>query len=99
MDEHLSEWFQWEVPVGGMFVWAVAKNPDINTDQLLEFAMQAKVCVTPSSVFDPEGKNTQAIRINFTKNPEEKLIEGVRRIASACQAMTRKSVSVAIGTD
>jgi len=92
MDEHLSEWFQWQVPVGGMFVWAVAKNPNLNTDQLLEFAMEAKVCVTPSSVFDPEGKNTQAIRINFTRNPEEKLIEGVRRIASACKAMSETSI-------
>ena len=27
MSEHLSDWFHWEVPVGGMFVWATAKDP------------------------------------------------------------------------
>ncbi len=92
MEDHLSDWFHWEVPVGGMFVWAVAKKPNFNTDQLLKYAMQEKVCVTPSSVFDPEGNNARAIRINFTRNPEEKLIEGVRRIALACRAMTKETI-------
>jgi len=87
MSEHLSEWFEWEVPVGGMFVWAVAKDENMNTDLLLEEALKAKVCVSPSSAFDPEGKYHQAVRINFTLNPPEKLEEGVRRLAIATKAL------------
>ncbi|MEX0282756.1 MAG: PLP-dependent aminotransferase family protein [Arenibacterium sp.] len=84
MDEHLSGWFDWVVPVGGMFVWAVARHPDHDTDRLLQVALEHKVCVTPSSVFDPEGKNRRAVRINFTLNDAEKLGEGAKRLAAAC---------------
>lgn len=87
MAEHLPAWFQWEVPTGGMFVWAVARDPALDTDVLLKRAMEAGVCVTPSSVFDAAGENRRAIRINFTRNGPEKLREGVRRLATAVQAM------------
>lgn len=88
MADHLTQWFDWEVPVGGMFVWAVARNPDWNTDTLLKAALAARVCVTPGSVFDPSGQDKRAIRINFTLNPEEMLREGVQRLARACANMT-----------
>jgi 2-aminoadipate transaminase len=87
MTEHLADTFQWEVPSGGMFVWAVARDPSFDTDVLLKRAMEAGVCVTPSSVFDATGQNRRAIRINFTRNEPEKLREGVKRLAAAVQAM------------
>jgi 2-aminoadipate transaminase len=87
MAEHLSAWFQWEIPSGGMFVWAVARDPAFDTDVLLKCAMEAGVCVTPSSVFDATGQNRRAIRINFTRNEPEKLREGVKRLAAAVRAM------------
>jgi 2-aminoadipate transaminase len=92
MAEHLSGWFDWEVPVGGMFVWAVARDPQLNTDLLLPHAMAAGVCVAPSSVFDAAGENRRALRINFTLNDAATLAEGVRRLAAALMTMqARKS--------
>jgi 2-aminoadipate transaminase len=85
--EHLSHAFQWEVPSGGMFVWAVARDPALDTDVLLKRAMEAGVCVTPSSVFDASGANRRAIRINFTRNAPELLTEGVKRLAAAVKSM------------
>ena len=35
-------------------------------------ALTHGVCVTPSSVFDPEGKNRRAVRINVTPKDDEK---------------------------
>jgi len=87
MAEHLADWFDWEVPVGGMFVWAVAHDPSLNTDLLLPNAMAAGVCITPSSVFDASGQNRRAIRINFTLNEPARLVEGVRRLATALVQM------------
>ena len=87
MTEHLAARFQWEVPSGGMFVWAVARDPKFDTDILLKRAMEAGVCVTPSSVFDATGENRRAIRINFTRNAPENLREGVKRLAAAANAM------------
>ena len=87
MREHLSEWLDWEVPVGGMFVWAVGRDPSLDTDALLPHAMAAGVCVAPSSVFDATSRNRRALRINFTRNEEGKLVEGVKRLARAFEAM------------
>ena len=87
LDAHLAEWFTWEVPVGGMFVWAVARDPAFDTDRLLPAAMQAGVCIAPSSVFDAAGQNRRAMRLNFTLNPPERLTEGVRRLAIAVRGL------------
>jgi 2-aminoadipate transaminase len=87
MADYLAPWFDWERPVGGMFVWAVARDPGFDTDRLLTHAVQAGVFVSPSSVFDPEGGYRRAVRLNFTLNDADRLAEGVRRLALACRAM------------
>lgn len=87
MAEHLGDLYDWESPSGGMFVWATARDAGLNTDHLLRVALTHGVCITPSSVFDPESLNRRAIRINFTLNDEVKLTEGVRRLAAATRAL------------
>ena len=39
----------------------------------------------PSSVFDPDGALTNAMRLNFTRNPPDTLEEGVRRLRRAVE--------------
>lgn len=85
--EHLGAWFTFEIPVGGMFVWVVARDPRIDTDRLLNAALEAGVCIAPSSVFDSSAEDRSALRINFTLNPPERLEEGVRRLASAVRGL------------
>jgi 2-aminoadipate transaminase len=82
LKKHLSMHFTWQVPVGGMFVWAVARDPKLDTDVLFRRALEAGVCITPSSVFDSEGNDRSAMRINFTLNSSKTLDEGVRRLAN-----------------
>jgi 2-aminoadipate transaminase len=86
MTEHLGDLYDWDTPSGGMFVWATARDSNMNTDHLLRVALKHGVCITPSSVFDPEGQNRRAIRINFTLNDGAKLTEGVKRLALATRA-------------
>jgi 2-aminoadipate transaminase len=92
MSEHLSDWFEWEVPAGGMFVWAKASNPRINTDRLFQIGLEEKVCVSPSSVFDAHGKECQSIRMNFTLNSEEKLTEAIKRLARAVKRLLNEDI-------
>lgn len=94
MEEHLGDLFDWEVPTGGMFVWATARDPALDTDRLLRVGLSHGVCVTPSSVFDPEGRNRSAVRINFTLNEPGRLVEGVRRLAVAARATLAEAVAV-----
>ncbi|CAN7528100.1 PLP-dependent aminotransferase family protein [Bosea sp. LjRoot9] len=79
----LSEWFEWEVPVGGMFVWMRARNQAIDTDELYQFAVEEKVAFVPSSVFDFTGQDRFAMRVNFTRSSPEVITEGVRRLERA----------------
>ncbi len=91
MSEHLSDVFDWEVPSGGMFVWAVAREPSLDTNQLMKVGLEHGVCISPSSVFDPLGQNRRAMRINFTLNPPDLLQEGIRRLAAATRAQLTRA--------
>ena len=79
----LSEWFDWDIPVGGMFVWMRAKNQAINTTDLYRFAVEEKVAFVPSSVFDFTGNDAFAMRVNFTRSAPDVLVEGIRRLELA----------------
>lgn len=83
MAAHLSETFDWSVPSGGMFIWATARDPGFDTGALLAVALRHGVCISPGQVFDPEGRDTRSMRLNFTLNPPERLEEAVRRLAAA----------------
>lgn len=83
LDRHLGEWFAWDVPPGGMFVWLRAKSPAFDTDALYAHALEEKVAFVPGSVFDPEGRMTGALRLNFTRSAPERLAEGVLRLERA----------------
>lgn len=79
----IGEWFEWEVPPGGMFVWMRTRDPRIDTNKLYEVALEHKVAFVPGSVFDPDGRDCSAMRLNFTRSSPETLAEGVRRLEKA----------------
>ena len=85
--EHLSEWFEWDVPPGGMFVWlrarSAATSRPIDTTALYAFAVEEKVAFVPSSVFDCDGLLNDAMRLNFTRSPPDVIAEGIRRLQRA----------------
>lgn len=85
--EHLGEWFEWDIPPGGMFVWmrarTDARGSAIDTNELYRFALEEKVAFVPSSVFDCDNKLNTAMRVNFTRSPPEVIVEGVRRLQRA----------------
>ena len=86
MDRLLAPFLDWQIPQGGMFVWATARDPRLDTDRLLRAALDHGVCITPGSTFDPMGQDRRSIRINFTLNPQDRLAEGTRRLAKAIAA-------------
>jgi len=52
--------------------------------------MAEKVCISPKGVFDANGRNRHAIRLNFTLNNEEQLVEAVRRLIKATQHLLQE---------
>ena len=71
-------------------MWAVARDPSLDTNRLLPLALQAGVCIAPSSAFDASGRNRHAMRVNFTLNPPDRLAEGVKRLAAAVRALSAR---------
>ncbi|WP_162917303.1 hypothetical protein [Dongia deserti] len=67
-------------------MWARARSRTIDTNTLYSFALKEKVAFVPSSVFDPDGTLTSAMRLNFTRNTPERLLEGVQRLRRAVLA-------------
>lgn len=86
---HLSQWFDWETPPGGMFAWLNAKSQAgrslIDTDRLYHYALKEKVAFVPSSVFDFEGRLNSAMRLNFTRSSPEAIGAGIARLRLAVE--------------
>jgi 2-aminoadipate transaminase len=87
LQAELADQFDWTVPEGGMFVWATARRPDLDTAALLSLALDEGVSFVPGSVFDPSGLDRSSLRLNFTANPPELLQEGVRRLGRALRTV------------
>lgn len=84
LESHLSHYFEWNRPPGGMFCWVRAKpETGIDTDELYDYAVEAGVAFVPSSVFDPKGALRSAMRLNFSRNKPEMIEEGLKRLARA----------------
>ncbi|MFN8520508.1 MAG: PLP-dependent aminotransferase family protein, partial [Chloroflexota bacterium] len=79
----LGEWFEFERPAGGMFLWLEARDPDFSTDAMYPYALEERVAFVPSSIYDATGALTTAMRLNFTRNAPDVMTEGVERMARA----------------
>ncbi len=68
-------------PTGGLFLW-VELPEKINTMELLPKAIEKDVAYIPGSAFYPDGGGNNTMRLNFSYASEEKIEEGIRRLAN-----------------
>ncbi len=70
----------WSQPTGGLFVWA--RVPEgIDTGELLAKALTARVAYVPGRAFYADGSGARELRLNFSFCDEDRLREGVQRLA------------------
>ncbi len=84
-----AESFSWNKPLGGTFLW-ITLPVGINMQRLLESSIQHKVAFVPGIDFYPEEMAktaSPAMRLNFPYHPEERICEGIRRLASAVKSV------------
>ncbi len=89
MDEMMPDELTWTRPEGGMFLWATLPE-GISSIELLDRAVEKKVAFVSGRAFfpDPEdGKGT--MRLNFTHPSDEMITEGLKRLASAFEAVSK----------
>ena len=83
MEEFFPAEVTWTKPMGGLFLWPRAPE-QINTRDLLQKAIAAKVAYVPGFAFYPdELGGHHSMRLNFSNPTEEKIVEGIRRLGVA----------------
>ncbi len=77
MDECFPEEAVFTRPDGGLFTWV--ELPDyIDTKVMASQAMDRKVAYVPGEGFFPNGGNNHCMRLNYSKEPDDRIVEGIR---------------------
>ena len=82
LEDYMPEGVSWTHPDGGLFLWLTFPEY-IDSKILLQDCIKKKVAFVPGEPFYAEHPETNHCRINFSFVDEEKLVEGVKRIAEA----------------
>lgn len=69
-------------PEGGLFLW-VELPSHIKAEKLLLTCLTHKVAFVPGDSFFPNGGVENTLRLNYSNMPEERIIEGIKRLAKA----------------
>ncbi len=85
LEEYMPEGVRWTKPEGGMFVWATLPE-GIDTKLLMEKAVSRGVAYVPGEAFFVHRDVKNTMRLNFTYVPEDKIREGVKRLAEVLDA-------------
>lgn len=67
-------------PDGGLFTW-VELPEYVNTRDLAAKALEKNVAFVPGSGFYPKGDNNHCMRLNYSGQPDERIVEGVKLLA------------------
>jgi 2-aminoadipate transaminase len=70
----------WTHPHGGLFLWLTLPGHMDATD-MFTAAIEKKVAYVVGQAFDPEGKEKNTMRLNFSFASMEQIDEGVKRLA------------------
>lgn len=85
MREKLGDRVTWLQPKGGFFIWAKLPEGYIDTD-VLEQALGQRLAFVIGSAFHADGSGHDTIRLTFSAAPEDRIAEGVRRLAAVLRA-------------
>ena len=82
LDAHLPPGVCYTRPAGGLFLWLELPS-DLDARTLLERCIEADVAFVPGGAFFANGGHGNTLRLNFSAMPEERITEGIRRMAVA----------------
>lgn len=85
MDEYFPAECSWTRPDGGLFTWVVLPKY-MDAKVLAIQCLEKKVAYVPGGSFFPNGGNDNTFRMNYSCMPEEKIVEGIKRIGEVIKA-------------
>ncbi|AIF69375.1 aminotransferase [Palaeococcus pacificus DY20341] len=82
LEKYMPEGVKWTKPDGGMFVWVTVPE-GIDTKEMFEKAVAKGVAYVPGEAFFADRGVKNTMRLNFTYVEDEKIVEGIKRLAEA----------------
>jgi 2-aminoadipate transaminase len=86
MEREFPEGVKFTHPEGGLFTWVILPE-HIDSNDLATKALENNVAFVPGSSFFPHGGNANTMRLNYSSMTEEKIEEGIKRLATAIKSM------------
>ncbi|MEN3042845.1 MAG: PLP-dependent aminotransferase family protein, partial [Fervidobacterium sp.] len=80
---------KWVNPQGGLFVWMTLPE-GFDTMDMFETAKEKKIYYIPGEAFTIDDSKSSSMRLSFCLPPEEKIIEGVKRLREVVEEYGRK---------
>jgi DNA-binding transcriptional MocR family regulator len=81
LDNSMPAGIEWTRPEGGMFIW-VTFDDRVDTEALLQQALENKVAFIPGAKFYPENNiKKNELRLNFSYATVSLIHEGIGRLA------------------
>jgi 2-aminoadipate transaminase len=80
LSQSMPEGFHWTHPEGGMFLWVTCPE-SIDTQEMMNAAVERKVLFVPGRDFFPDGSGHRYLRLNFSNAAEDDIRIGIARLA------------------
>ena len=80
MEKEFPSTIKFTHPKGGLFTW-VELPEGINARDVLVKSLENRVAFVPGGAFYPNGGMENTMRLNFSNMPEERIVEGIKRLA------------------
>ncbi|WP_411681427.1 PLP-dependent aminotransferase family protein [Clostridium thailandense] len=77
--EEFPESTKYTLPDGGLFIW-VELPKNIDTNEVFKLAIENNVAFVSGESFFPNGNNKNSFRLNYSNMPDERIIEGIKRL-------------------
>lgn len=81
LEEHFAGRATWTPADGGLFTWLTLRDGSIDTAARVEEAVAAGVAFVPGEPFFVDGSGRNTMRLTFAKEPDERIRDGVARLA------------------
>lgn len=85
MKEEFPPEVKFAKPTGGLFLW-VELPEYMDAAVLAKEALKENVAYVPGEGFYPDGNTKNTFRMNYSNMPDDKIVEGVKRLAKVIKA-------------
>lgn len=79
MEKYFPEGVTFTYPKGGLFTW-VTLPEGTDAKELMPKCLAKDVAYVPGGIFYPNGGNANHFRLNYSNMPEDRIVEGIKRL-------------------